>query len=196
MHCVAHSVPFHLQRYDFYYFFTTFVSQVYQQKGMARQTKGLLEMKRFILTALTVVMTVCLAGCGKIKDISITSCDIVSISPSGLRSLNGVFLVGIHNPVFKFAVSDIQGTVYHKGTAIIDFTANGFEVQKKSDDKHRISGIAELRPEISLLSALALLKDLNADSYTVDVSARVKAEGIKMTISRKGMPLSSFMEQL
>ncbi len=139
-------------------------------------------------------MTVCLAGCGKIKDISITSCDILSISPSGLRSLNGVFLVGIHNPVFKFAVSDIQGTVYHKGTAIIDFTANGFEVQKKSDDKHRISGIAELRPEISLLSALALLKDLNADSYTVDVSARVKAEGIKMTISRKGMPLSSFME--
>lgn len=194
MHCVAHSAPFHLQRYDFYYFFTTFVSQVYQQKGMARQTKGLLEMKRFILTALTVIMTVCLAGCGKIKDISITSCDIVSISPSGLRSLNGVFLVGIHNPVFKFAVSDIQGTVYHKGTAIIDFTANGFEVQKKSDDKHRISGIAELRPEISLLSALALLKDLNADSYTVDVSARVKAEGIKMTISRKGMPLSSFME--
>ena len=63
-------------------------------------------------------MTVCLAGCGKIKDISITSCDIVSISPSGLRSLNGVFLVGIHNPVFKFAVSDIQGTVYHKGTAL------------------------------------------------------------------------------
>lgn len=130
----------------------------------------------------------------KIKDISITSCDIVSISPSGLRSLNGVFLVGIHNPVFKFAVSDIQGTVYHQGTAIIDFTANGFEVQKKSDDKHRISGIAELRPEISLLSALALLKDLNADSYTVDVSARVKAEGIKMTISRKDMPLSTFME--
>ena len=79
-------------------------------------------------------------------------------------------------------------------TAIIDFTANGFEVPKKSDDKHRISGIAELRPEISLFSALALLKDLNAESYTVDVSAKVKAEGVKMTISRKGMPLSALME--
>ena len=41
---------------------------------------------------------------------------------------------------------------------------------------------------------MALVRDLNPESYTFDVSAKVTAKGLSKTISKKNVPLSQFTE--
>lgn len=78
-------------------------------------------MKNRLAIIFTALLTLCLTSCGKINEIGITSTSIVSLSPVGLRGMNGVFAVGIHNPTFSFTIRNVQGVVYHKGQAMIDF---------------------------------------------------------------------------
>lgn len=151
-------------------------------------------MKNRLAIIFTALLTLCLTSCGKINEIGITSTSIVSLSPVGLRGMNGVFAVGIHNPTFSFTIRNVQGVVYHKGQAMIDFSADDFTVNKKSDDVYQIKGNATLCQGVSLISALGLLKDLNAESYSVDISGTVYAKGLHKTIKRKGLPLSSLMD--
>lgn len=151
-------------------------------------------MKNRLAIIFTALLTLCLTSCGKINEIGITSTSIVSLSPVGLRGMNGVFAVGIHNPTFSFTIRNVQGVVYHKGQATIDFSADDFTVNKKSDDVYQIKGNATLCQGVSLISALGLLKDLNAESYSVDISGTVYAKGLHKTIKRKGLPLSSLMD--
>ena len=97
-------------------------------------------MKNRLAIIFTALLTLCLTSCGKINEIGITSTSIVSLSPVGLRGMNGVFAVGIHNPTFSFTIRNVQGVVYHKGQAMIDFSADDFTVNKKSDDVYQIKG--------------------------------------------------------
>lgn len=55
-------------------------------------------MKRKIYILFIAILAVCLTGCSKAKEISVTSCELVSLSPSGLKSIDGTVAVGIHNP--------------------------------------------------------------------------------------------------
>jgi len=134
------------------------------------------------------------AGCGKVDDIGITSFDIVSFTPAGLRGVNGVVEIGVHNPAFGFKVMDIAGTIYHNGKEMADFVADDFEVDKKSDSSYKIPGSVTLCTGVSLLTVLGLVNDLDPDDYSIDISARVKAKGVSKDISRTGVPLSELIK--
>ena len=146
---------------------------------------------KILVILLTAVLW--LGGCARPSDIKITSADIVSLSPSGLKSVSGAFSVGIHNPMFKFRVCDVRGKVYHNGKPLADFSADNFEVNGKSDEKYDITGQARLCQGVSLLSVLSLARDLNPDDYTVDISADIKAKGMKKHIERSNIPLTTLM---
>ena len=75
-------------------------------------------MKNKVLILITAIISLLATSCGKIHEIGVNSYDIVSITPSGLRSIDAVIAVGIHNPTFAFKVTDICGTVYHNGSPL------------------------------------------------------------------------------
>ena len=100
--------------------------------------QGNLRMKRTILAAIIAILAVCLTGCSKAGDIKVTSCDLVSLSPAGLRSIDGTVAVGIHNPIFGFKVTGTSGKVYYKGSELVDFTVDDFDVNGKSDEKYNL----------------------------------------------------------
>lgn len=141
-----------------------------------------------------VMAMIVMAGCGKIEEISITSFDIVSFTPAGLRGVNGVVAIGVHNPTFGFKVMDIAGTIYHNGKEMADFTADDFEVNRKSDDTYKIPGSVTLSTGVSLFTVLGLVNDLDPSDYSMDITARVKAKGVSKDISRTGVPLSSMIK--
>lgn len=152
-------------------------------------------MKNKILIIVLAAVALCLGGCAKPSDIKITSADIVSLSPSGLKSVRGSFSIGIHNPTFKFRVCDVKGRVYHKGKPLADVSADDFEVNGKSDEKYGIEGRAVLCQGVSLLSVLSLARDLNPDDYTLDISAEIKAKGLRKHIERNNVPLSALLNE-
>lgn len=151
-------------------------------------------MKRIFTALLAAVTAIMLTGCGKAGDIRITSCDLVSVSPQGLKSINGTVAVGIHNPTFAFTVTDIHGAIYHLGSHMADFKADDVEVEKHSDGKTDVQGNVTLAPGTSILTALGLLRDLNPEDYTIDAYATVKAKGLHKKIERKGIKLSALMD--
>ena len=75
-------------------------------------------MKRKFYILFIAILAVCLTGCSKAKEISVTSCELVSLSPSGLKSIDGTVAVGIHNPMFGFRVTNTSGVVYYKGAEL------------------------------------------------------------------------------
>ena len=79
-------------------------------------------MKRKIYILFIAILAVCLTGCSKAKEISVTSCELVSLSPSGLKSIDGTVAVGIHNPMFGFRVTNTSGVVYYIGAELVYFT--------------------------------------------------------------------------
>lgn len=147
-------------------------------------------MKNRILAIAAAALALLITSCGKIHEISVNSYDIVSVTPSGFRSVDAVIAVGIHNPAFAFKVSDIHGTVYHNGSALADFEADPVDVHRKSDDVYQITGRARLAKGVSVLSLLSLIQDMNPEDYSLDASAKVKAKGFTKTISRTGVPVS------
>lgn len=151
-------------------------------------------MKKTIFAALTAILCLCLAGCRDVSGIKVTSCDVTSISPSGLRSLDGIVTVGIHNPTTGFQVTQTSGKVYHKGSELVDFTVDDFEVNAKSDGKYDISGHASLASGVPLLTVLALARNIKTEDYTVDITTVVKAKGLHKTFERKGIPLNRLIE--
>ena len=150
-------------------------------------------MKHKLLIILTAVVSLLLSSCGKIHEIGVTSYDITSVTPSGLRSVDGVITVGIHNPTFAFTISDIHGTIYHKGNSLADFSADPVEVKKKCDEVYDIHGHASLSKGTSVLSLLSLIRDINPEDYSMDIHAKVKAKGFTKSISKTGILVSQLV---
>lgn len=150
-------------------------------------------MKRKIYILFIAILAVCLTGCSKAKEISVTSCELVSLSPSGLKSIDGTVAVGIHNPMFEFRVTNTSGVVYYKGAELVYFTVDDFAVEPHCDEKYNLTGRASLAPGISLFTVLGLARNIKAEQYTIDVSTTMKAKGLHKTITRKGIPLEELM---
>lgn len=149
-------------------------------------------MKRIALMIFSAVVALCLNGCVNPHDIKITSATVETVTPTGFRSVDGVFNIGIHNPSFKFKVCDIHGTVFHQGSPLADFSADDIEVERKSDKKYNVAGSAKLSDGVSLLSVISQIRNLKAEEYTVDVYATIKAKGLHKDIEKKGIPLTKF----
>ena len=114
-----------------------------------RMRRFLKIMKRKIYILFIAILAVCLTGCSKAKEISVTSCELVSLSPSGLKSIDGTVAVGIHNPMFGFRVTNTSGVVYYKGAELVYFTVDDFAVEPHCDEKYNLTGRASLAPGIS-----------------------------------------------
>ena len=68
-------------------------------------------------------------SCASYKDISVTSCEVASLSPNGLRAVDAVLSVGVHNPTVAFTLSDIAGTVRQGEDVIATFEGGPVSVE-------------------------------------------------------------------
>lgn len=122
--------------------------------------------KIFVLGLLALTATSC--GVSKVKDIKITSVDFKYITPTSSRSLDAVLLLGIDNPAPAINVSSLEGTVSYGGREIAIVTAEGIELQKKSNQVYELPCSASLVDGVSLLSLLPIFAG-SAEGLTANV---------------------------
>lgn len=152
--------------------------------------KTLLVRSLAVLAALFAIV-----ACGSVKDIAVTSCDIVSIAPNGLKSVDVVLALGIHNPTIAFSLSDVEGVLYNDTHELATFGGGPLDVAKKSDDVHELSCYASLTDQVSLFEVLNLVRTRDFNGYKIDVSGVVTlANGIKKTLRFKEMDVNELME--
>ncbi|MBR1871634.1 MAG: hypothetical protein IJ795_00305 [Bacteroidales bacterium] len=150
-----------------------------------------IEILAIVLAAL--LMNAC-TSVQKLKNIKVTSATVESLTPTGLRSLKGTFLLGIDNPAMQFTAEDIYGTIYWKGEEFGDFTVDPITIQGRKSAVYELSAAASVRPEVSLLQLASLLKNYDLADFTADVNVTVKLKsGVGKAIALKGLNLKDLL---
>ena len=119
------------------------------------------------------------AAVDKISQIEITSFEIESITPVGLKGLDGEFLVGISNPTVTVTLSDITANILYKGEEFGRFQLDSFVLKGHSKVIYPLTAHAKLNSITSfgiLMQALAGKRD--------DFSVRVEGTGKALGFSK------------
>lgn len=139
-------------------------------------------------------MAISLTGCGRVKDITVTSVKLESIAPQGLKGVNVYLAVGIDNPAFQIGLEDIHGALKHSGKVLGRVTMDPFIIQARSAEMYHVKAFVTLG-EDARLRDLLMLTDINRlYECTVDVSAtpRLKS-GLGAPITIKDIPLKKLL---
>ena len=135
-------------------------------------------------------------SCARYKDISVTSCEVSSLSPNGLRAVDAVLSVGVHNPTVAFTLSDISGTVREGESVIATFEGGPVSVERKSDQVYDLPCTLTLDESLSLFQVLNLIKKRDFSDFTVDVSGWVTLKnGLRKKLEFNDVPVSSLLEK-
>lgn len=138
---------------------------------------------------LTVVVAVfALTSCGRSKDIKVVSCDIASLTPSGLKSVNAVLAVELDNPSAAFDVRDITARVNKEGLPFAEIEAEPISVEGKTKKVYELPCKCTLVNDLSLFEVMSLLAVNDFSVFTVDVSAVFSNKlGLHKKIEKKGI---------
>ena len=134
-------------------------------------------------------------SCASYKDISVTSCEVASLSPNGLRAVDAVLSVGVHNPTVAFTLSDIAGTVRQGENVIATCYGGPVSVDRKSDKVYDLPCTLTLDDSLSLFQVLSLIQKRDFSDFTVDVSGWVTLRnGLRKKLEFNDVPVSSLLE--
>ncbi len=146
-------------------------------------------MKRFIYI---LVLALAAVSCRSYEDLRVEDFEILSLSPTSLRSADVSLLVRIDNPAARFTLSDIALTVRNNGTQVASFTSDGAKIG------HGVSDVTlALKCQLDLTDINALRGFLAAGALTADVSADYKGSmGRKHNFHEDGVPLREALDKL
>ena len=142
------------------------------------------------------VLVLGLTGCGKVKDITVTSVQLESIAPQGLKGVNVYMAVGIDNPAFQISLEDIHGAVKHSGKVLGRVTIDPFTIWAKSEEIYHVKAFVTLGEDARLRDLLMLTDMTKLYECTVDVSATPRLKGgLGAPITIKDIPLKKLLEK-
>ena len=157
------------------------------------QTSSKTSPTRLLVLLAILVLT---AGCNKYKEIAVTSFQVESFSPKGLRAVDAVVSVGVHNPTVAFTLSDLKGTVREGDKVLATMEGGPVSVAKKSDQVYHLPCSVTLGESLSLFQVLTLLKNMDFDGCVVDVSALVTlSNGLKKTLVYNDIPVRDLLDK-
>lgn len=132
--------------------------------------------KRTALAAL-LGMLLLIQGCARLKQINVVSCKVESVSMRGLRGVSAVLSVGVDNPAAAFGISDMEGTVYVGNDVLGSFSADEFQVAGRCVSENNVPVDFTLDRSVSFMEILSLLRNMDLDMVTMDISFRAKVKG-------------------
>lgn len=151
--------------------------------------------KVFIVTLLLTVIAVAAPQSrrpAKLEHIKFGKCRIVSMTPTGLRSVRAGVEMETRNDTSAFVLEDVKLTIFRKGKPFVEGFCGEIKVPKGSSTV-RATGEFELCDDVSLLSAVKVLSDPDMSEFTGDVDMTVvNAKGRKVAYSQQGVSMGSF----
>lgn len=132
--------------------------------------------RRTALAALLGVLLL-MQGCARLKQIRIVSCEVESVSLHGMRGVSAVLSVGVDNPAAALEMSDIEGTMYVGNDVLGRFSAGELQIAGRSVSENRVPVDFTLDRSVSFMEIVSLLRDMDLDMVTMDISFRAKVKG-------------------
>ena len=125
-----------------------------------------------MLTAAVLLLSA--SSCSGIKDIKVTSCSIMSLSPKGLRSLDAMIALGIENPIMAFRISGLDGTILNAGSDFAYFSAGDLPVERRSSKVYPLACSGTISKDVKLTDLLKLAAFQDFSEFTINLSVRIK----------------------
>lgn len=151
--------------------------------------------KVFILTLLLAVTAVAAPGTkrpAKLDHIKFGKCRIVSLVPTGLRSVRAGVELETKNDTTAFVLEDVKITIFRKGEPFVEGVCGEVNVPKGSS-KVRATGEFELCEDVSVWEALKVLSNPDMGEFSGDVDMTVvNSKGRRIAYSQQGVSMGSF----
>lgn len=143
-------------------------------------------------------MVLLLGSCAKVKQVGVTSFELDSVTPRGLRALTLTLSVGVHNPVNEITLSEISGEAVLSGKVIGNVAIAPVVLTARKDTSYTVKADLTLAEGVSVFEVLALAKDRSAiENGTANVYAKAKLKGgPSKKIKMEDVPLKKLLEFL
>ena len=150
---------------------------------------------RLISIALMVLL---LGSCAKVKQVGVTSFELDSVTPRGLRALTLTMSVGVHNPANEITLSEISGEAVVSGKVIGNVAVAPVVLTARKDSSYTVKADLTLAEGVSVLEVLALAKNKSAiENGTANIYAKAKLKGgPSKKIKMEDVPLKKLKELL
>jgi hypothetical protein len=144
------------------------------------------------------IMVLILGSCAKVKQVGVTSFELDSITPKGLRALTVKMSVGVHNPANEITLSEISGEAVVSGKVIGNVAVAPVVLTARKDSSYTVKADLTLAEGVSVFEVLALAKDKSAiENGTANVYAKAKLKGgPSKKIKMEDVPLKKLKELL
>lgn len=140
-----------------------------------------------------------LQGCGlkkKFSEIKLTSFELASFKPSGLKAFDALVDVGISNPAPSFDIKHLNAVVRKDTSAILHLSAENVSVDGKGEKVYRVPVRGYLDPQYTLMDLAFLASHFNPEGYMVDITARAElGADIGKDLEYKDVPLGKFLRK-
>ena len=151
--------------------------------------------KAFILTLLLAVVAAAAPQSkrpAKLDHIKFGKCRIVSLTPTGLRSVRAGVELEARNDTSAFVLEDVKLTVFRKGKPFVEGVCGEIHVPKGKSTV-RATGEFELCEDVSIITAVKVLSNPDMSEFTGDVDMTVvNAKGRRIAYSQTGVSIGSF----
>lgn len=144
------------------------------------------------------IMVLVLGSCAKVKQVGVTSFELDSITPKGLRALTVKMSVGVHNPANEITLSEISGEAVVSGKVIGNVAMAPVVLTARKDSTYKVNADVTLAEGVSVLEVLALAKNKSAiENGTANIYAKAKLKGgPSKKIKMEDVPLKKLKELL
>ena len=144
------------------------------------------------------IMVLILGSCAKVKQVGVTSFELDSITPKGLRALTVKMSVGVHNPANEITLSEISGEAVVSGKVIGNVAVAPVVLTARKDSSYTVKADLTLAEGVSVFEVLALAKDKSAiENGTANIYAKAKLKGgPSKKIKMEDVPLKKLKELL
>ena len=127
-------------------------------------------MKKVVELLVIALAALCLSSCGKsFKDIKVTSCDVVSVTPKGLTSFDAELNLGVNNPAAQITLSQLNATVKMDGTPCLYLTADDVTVAPRTEQTYSLLLHGLMDSNFNPFTLLSLVKNPDLTPMTVDI---------------------------
>ena len=126
-----------------------------------------------------------------LSHIKFGKCRIVSIVPTGLRSVRAGVELEARNDTSAFTLQDVRLALFRKGEPFAEGVCEEVSVPKGAS-KVRVTGDFELCDEVSLWTAVSTLRNADLSEFTGNVDLTVvSGKGRKYAYSEKNLSMGS-----
>ena len=144
--------------------------------------------------ALLCAVALCLSGCGDIRELKVTSVQVESIAPNGLRGVNVWLAVGIDNPAFQVSLSEIEGSLKLSGKVLGRMAMDPFVLHARSAEIYHLRTTLNIEQGVTLTEMLALTDMETLNKCMVDVSAKATLKGgVSKYLKFNDIPLTDLL---